>query len=269
MTHIKKLEQSTLEKLSKIFGDTEHGLTGSEIFHTLANNNIADIEPKTSKRHRLQAALHSQQEQDGCAEKILEYVEQLMDPRKYIQKTQVFHNRLQTINKLMSFEGLKMEDDGKFSARLSKAKTISEALIQAEQLDKKLIERNIHDDILKYCQEQLKENNYFHAVLEAAKSIAEKIRTKTGLDKDGSKLIEDAFTIKDGKAKLAINSLQTETERTEQKGFTFLLKGLFMMFRNTTSHAPQIEWAIKESDLLDILNLASLIHRKLDETDEN
>jgi len=42
-----------------------------------------------------------------------------------------------------------------------------------------------------------------------------------------------------------------------------------MMFRNTTSHAPQIEWEIKESDLLDILNLASLIHRKLDETDEN
>lgn len=35
-------------------------------------------------------------------------------------------------------------------------------------------------------------------------------------------------------------------------------------FRNTTAHAPKIHWPINEQDALDILTLASLLHRRLD-----
>ena len=66
------------------------------------------------------------------------------------------------------------------------------------------------------------------------------------------------------KPKLAINPLKTETEIGEQKGFMNLLIGLFGTFRNPTAHAEKIIWDIGEKDALDILSLASLVHRKLD-----
>jgi len=64
---------------------------------------------------------------------------------------------------------------------------------------------------------------------------------------------------------LAFNSLQTKTEQSEHKGLMNLVKGLFGTFRNTTAHAPKIKWVIREQDALDMLSLASLLHRRLDE----
>jgi len=107
-------------------------------------------------------------------------------------------------------------------------------------------------------------DNYFHAVFEATKSVAEKIRLKTGLTSDGSNLVDEAFSFKNNVPYLALNTLQTESEKSEQRGFMNLLKGLFGMFRNTTAHAPKITWRIDEQDALDILSLISLIHRRLD-----
>jgi uncharacterized protein (TIGR02391 family) len=63
---------------------------------------------------------------------------------------------------------------------------------------------------------------------------------------------------------LALNRLQTETERDEQKGLMNLIKGMFGAFRNVTAHAPKISWTVTEQDALDLLTIASLIHRRLD-----
>jgi len=58
--------------------------------------------------------------------------------------------------------------------------------------------------------------------------------------------------------------LQSDTDRGEQRGFVNLLTGLFGTIRNPLAHNPKVEWPIEEGDALDILTLASLIHRKLD-----
>ena len=79
---------------------------------------------------------------------------------------------------------------------------------------------------------------------------------------DGSDLVDAALG---GSAPLlAINSLQTETERSEQRGFTNLIKGVFGTFRNVTAHTPRVCWAVKELDALDLLSTLSYIHRRLD-----
>lgn len=111
-------------------------------------------------------------------------------------------------------------------------------------------------------------DNYFHTVFEATKSVAEKIRKKTGLNSDGSALVDEAFAFKGIIPHLALSSLQSESEQSEQKGFMNLLKGLFGTFRNTTAHAPKITWSISEQDALDILSMISLVHRRLDEAVE-
>jgi uncharacterized protein (TIGR02391 family) len=65
---------------------------------------------------------------------------------------------------------------------------------------------------------------------------------------------------------LAINQLVTETDKGEQRGFINLLTGLFGTIRNPLAHNPKVEWDMSEQDALDILTMASLIHRKLDKT---
>lgn len=122
----------------------------------------------------------------------------------------------------------------------------------------------MHPDVLAFCRAELVQRNYFHAVFEATKSVADKIRTRTGLKSDGGQLVDDAFGIKGGMPALAFNLLQSPTEESEHKGLAMLVKGMFGTFRNTTAHAPKISWPIGLEDALDLLTLASMLHRRLD-----
>ncbi|MHB8384013.1 MAG: TIGR02391 family protein [Candidatus Binataceae bacterium] len=136
----------------------------------------------------------------------------------------------------------------------------------AGRLRSELQRRQVHSDVLRFCRAELLNTippNYFHAVLEATKSVAQKIRDRTGLTSDGAEIVDEAFRI--SSPLLAINSLQTETEQSEQKGFANLLKGMFGTFRNVTGHAAKIMWPITEQDALDLLTLVSYLHRRLDQ----
>jgi uncharacterized protein (TIGR02391 family) len=78
--------------------------------------------------------------------------------------------------------------------------------------------------------------------------------------------VDEAFGIgKKAYAVLAFNSLSTESEHSEHKGLTNLMKGFFGTFRNPTAHAPRIAWKLTEQDALDMMTVASLLHRRLDE----
>src|SRR5690606_6686518 len=103
--------------------------------------------------------------------------------------------------------------------------------------------RRVHPDVLTFCRAELLQQNHFHAVLEAVKSVADKIRTLSSLPSDGAELATQAFALgATGKPRLAINSLSTDTEKGEQRGFMNLLIGLFGTFRNPTAHAAKIYW---------------------------
>lgn len=79
---------------------------------------------------------------------------------------------------------------------------------------------------------------------------------------DGAALVDKVFSIE--RPLLALNTLQTETERSEHKGFAMLLKGCFGAVRNPLAHEPKILWK-GEDDAADYLSLISLMHRKLDD----
>ncbi|MDC5521741.1 TIGR02391 family protein [Acinetobacter baumannii] len=101
-----------------------------------------------------------------------------------------------------------------------------------------------------------------HAVVGLAKVAAERIRLLSSLKSDGADLVNKAFGGQ--QPVLALGSLKTDSERSEQKGFANLLIGLFGAVRNPLAHAPKPNWRMSEQDALDILTLISLIHRKLD-----
>ena len=79
----------------------------------------------------------------------------------------------------------------------------------------------------------------------------------------GAELVQQAFALNGGPV-LAINALATDTDKGEQQGFANLLTGLFGTIKNPLARDPKDEWDMSEQDALDILTMASLIHRKLD-----
>ena len=263
MATIPKFNIGVIESIAKVLGDTGRGLTGSDIGRLLVESDIPDPWPAATKWKRLHEALKQKQQRDRCANNVCMFIQNAMSPARHHSNQEWYSATRYELNKTLAFEGLSLGENGKIS-KSQKASTITEAAARASKLRESLIARRVHPDVLKYCKEELLVDNYFHTVFEATKSVAEKIRQKTGLTSDGAALVDDSFSFKSSVPHLALNALQTESERSEQKGFVNLLKGLFGTFRNTTAHAPKITWAITEQDALDILSLVSLIHRRLD-----
>lgn len=260
---VKSFDLATLESLSKILGDTSSGLTGTEISKFFSECSIEDPGLNSTKWRRLYDSLSQQQQNDRCANNIVFFIQHVMRPSRHFDNHEWFEDTRAKLNKVLSFEGLELEDSGNIKQVL-KTKTISESEARASKLKQNLLSRRVHPDVLYFCKSELLVDNYFHAVFEATKSIAEKIRSKTGLTTDGAALVDDAFSFNNKIPHLALSSLQTESEQSEQKGFANLLKGIFGTFRNTTAHAPKVTWVIEELDALDILSTVSLIHRRLD-----
>jgi uncharacterized protein (TIGR02391 family) len=259
-----KLNDATLEALCDVLGATESGLTGSEIGRYLRDCAIDDPEPTITKRHRLFAALGQRQNRDGCANSVLAFVKRVMDPVRYVGNRDYFERKRTEVNTVLAFSGLTVAEDGRL-LRATAARTLSAAEAAASALRKSLVDRKVHADVLKFCRAELLVDNYFHAVFEATKSIAEKLREKSGRTSDGASLVDEALALgQTGVPRLAFNSLVSDSERSEHTGLMNLIKGLFGAFRNTTAHAPKIHWKITEQDALDILTTVSLIHRRLD-----
>ena len=178
-----------------------------------------------------------------------------------MNKKDDYFELLNRLNPVLSFIGIELTESGKYR-RIERSNTISDAERRANRLIDTLKQRNVHSEVLTYCKAELLVDNYFHAVFEAVKSVADKIRYKSGIHEDGSKLVDIVFSAK--KPLLKINNMSSPTELSEQKGFANLLKGMFGMFRNTVAHEPKIKWEINENDALDIFSLVSLLHRRLE-----
>jgi len=234
-----KFDGGVLESIAKILGDTGCGFSGSEIGKLLIESSFEDVAPNITKWKRLYEALVQKQNQDKCANNILAFIENAMQPARHFDKEEWFEDTRFKLNTVLSFSGYELGKNGKVCLS-TKSSTLSEAAAMASQLREKLIVRNVHSDVLKFCKEELLVDNYFHSVFEATKSVAEKIRTKTDLSSDGASLVDDAFSFKGKIPYLALNTLESKSEQSEQTGFINLLKGLFGMFRNTTAHNPKI-----------------------------
>jgi uncharacterized protein (TIGR02391 family) len=171
------------------------------------------------------------------------------------------------VNERLLLSGLQVRDDGKV-ARVEAAQTLAEAQRRADALRAELVRREVHPDVLHFCRAELMQRNYFHAVLEASKSVAQKLRDLSGLTGDGAGLVDASCSLSSGPI-VAFNALSNEWERSEQTGLAMLLKGLFGTFRNPSAHAPKVLWATSRAEALDMLTLASMLHRRLDEASIN
>jgi uncharacterized protein (TIGR02391 family) len=264
MSVIPSIDEAVLQRICEILADTSTGLTGTEIGKYLRILNIIDPLPNMTKRIRLYEALAQRQQKDNCGNSVIRFIYEVMNPVRHTGNRDYFETKRRELNEILAFSGYELGEDGKLR-NVSAVKTLTDAEERAGKLRSTLKSRGVHPDVLSFCKAELLKDNYFHAVFEATKSVAEKIRQISGLTGDGGELVDQAF----GKGKaglpfIAFNSLQTRTEESEHHGLMNLMKGMFGAFRNVTAHAPKIAWTITEQDALDLLSIASLLHRRLD-----
>ena len=252
--------QAQLEAISGALGDTENGLTGREIALLVAACKMVDPGEMT-KKHRIYNAFVESQNTRQARTHILGFIRKAMSPARYAQQPDRYEPMRAKLNKALAFAGLEIDQAGTLSSTTA-ATTLPEAQRRADELRGDLQARGVHPDVLVYCRAELLADDYFHAVQEAVKSVAAKLRNRTGLSYDGSALVDRALG---GEPPvLAINDRRTPSQLSEQSGFANLVRGTFGMFRNPTAHEARIHWPINKDDAEDLLTLVSMIHRRLD-----
>lgn len=248
-----------LEQLARVLADSA---THAQLSTILSREGFAAPQHGDGpKWFRLLEGMRHRQSRDRTGTPVGALVQVLMNPVRFVGR-QAEHEKLcRDVNAVLAFAGLEVGLDGVLS-RTTRSSTVGEAEGRARKLRGELERRGVHADVLRFCRAELLSDNYFHAVLEASKSVADKIRAKSGLTSDGVGLAQAALG--GAQPPLAINTLATDTEKSEQRGFSNLIVGLFGTFRNPVAHAPRIAWPVSEQDALDLLCTLSYVHRRLD-----
>jgi uncharacterized protein (TIGR02391 family) len=160
-----------------------------------------------------------------------------MAPVRYKDAPSLFAARQGDLNEVLVHVGLRVNDEGKVQ-RGATASTLSEAALHADSIRLELRRRGTHPEVIRFCTAEILAKNNFHAILEATKSVAARLRALTDEAGDGAGLVDAALA--SGRSVtplLAINTGQTQTERDEQNGLANLSKGIFGMFRNPVAPA--------------------------------
>lgn len=262
MPSLRTFTTSELEQICRALGEA---VSGGQLAHCLADAGVpARSAVGSTKWRRLVEDVGAEQRRTGNGDSVLRVIGSVMAPVRFTSDHEKFEKCRSDLNRVLAFTGLELARDGSLVA-VRAAATLTEAEGRAVALHEKLAERGVHADVLAACRAELLEEDYFHTVLEATKSLGEKIRRRTGLDGDGAELADAAFGL--GRANLpalAFNRLDNRNERSEHTGLHHLIKGVFGAFRNPTAHALRTSWPLEEADALDLLQTISLLHRRLD-----
>jgi uncharacterized protein (TIGR02391 family) len=258
MATIPPFAEGQIEALARLLGECGSGTDISRVLH---DRGLADNSGESTKWRRLYWVFLDCQKRYGCGNYVVDFVRAFLTPARFVGRSEDFEAQRRELNTILAFSGLEYGADGQFR-KMDAAATLDEAERRVRTIRSKFQGRPMHAEVVKYCRSELMQDNYFHAVFEAAKGLAQRIRDMTGVEADGASLIDRVFAIE--RPLLALNTLRTETEKSEHKGFSALLKGCFAAVRNPLAHEPKILWE-GEDDAADYLSLISLLHRKLDQ----
>lgn len=92
----------------------------------------------------------------------------------------------------------------------------------------------LHPAIQEAAGELFKNGHYANAIEDAVKALNAFVRYRSGLELDGTTLMERAFSV--GNPVLRFNDLADESDRNEQKGFMQMFSGAVAGLRNPRAH---------------------------------
>ena len=267
-----RLNPQQLEAICGIIGDT---LTKSKLSKLLGQCGV-EIGDDGSRRYPdkyiiglnkkdwLFKCLANELNKSKSFDKVFSFFQAALNPALYTQMDDraKYHHLFEETNKILHFAGLSIDQSGKM-IEVAQAQSLQEVDRRVNHLRKALYDRSIHPEVQKYCIKDYLRKDYYDAVFEAAKGLAERVRRITGLTTDGGTLFQTAFSKKD--PYLFFNSMQTDNELSEFIGLKELLEAVFHLIRNPVAHTPKINWKSDETKALDVLTIISFAHKYLDE----
>ncbi|MCH3973652.1 TIGR02391 family protein [Bifidobacterium tibiigranuli] len=239
------------------------GLSGSEIDSLLQMVRIHERQPGSNKRESLYITLYNTQVRQQAGNIVGAFVARAMNPARYATQPTRFTDLRDQLNEFLVFYGYSVTDEGKLSTG-KRAKNISEGAALAGRLQTELHRRGCHEELFRYCDEELIGRSLFHAITEASKSIPERVRNITGLAGDGAALYDGVFGSNRELPLWTINAYESESDISEHRGFKNLLIGIHGHFRNPRAHTNRILQDEALIDFYDAFSLFSYVHRRLD-----
>lgn len=270
-----ELNQQQLKSICDVLADTSRGLTKSELSLKLGQNGISAVDDGFksngltyqigfNKRDWLYNCFANEVNTKKTFLNIFKFIENALDPVNYTtsEKRDKYNYLFEETNKVLLLIGLEVQADGKIKTAV-KATSLDEVDRRVNNLQKQLYNRAIHSEVTKYCIKDYLRKDYYDAVFEASKGLAQRVREISGLTTDGATLFQTAFNRND--PYIFFNTMQTDSEKSEYAGLRELLESIFHLVRNPAAHTPKINWPTNETKALDILTLISFAHKYLDE----
>lgn len=270
-----ELNQQQLKSICDVLADTSRGLTKSELSLKLGQSGISAVDDGFksdgltyqigfNKRDWLFNCFANEVNTKKTYLNILKFIENALDPVNYTtsEKRDKYNYLFEETNKVLLLIGLEVQEDGKIKAAV-KATSLDEVDRRVNNLQKQLYNRAIHSQVTKYCIKDYLRKDYYDAVFEASKGLAQRVREISGLATDGGTLFQAAFNKND--PYIFFNAMQTDSEKSEYSGLRELLESIFHLVRNPAAHTPKINWCTNETKALDVLTLISFAHKYLDE----
>lgn len=167
---IPTFSENILRQLANLL---EGAVTHRELEGIFRAGGIAECggQPKWEK---ILLALSHRQVSDQCGNNVGVFIQTIMDPVRFVHREAVFDEMQEKLNTILAFCGLQLGKNGKLHP-VSHAQTLSEAQERASRLRSELTRRGVHHDVLAFCRAELLEENFFHAILEATESVADKL----------------------------------------------------------------------------------------------
>ena len=262
--HVPVFDAGIIQGVADVLGETDEGLTGSQIDQALEQARIPNVSPGITKRHCIFNALAAHQNKHGNGKSLVAFINTTMAPVRYRIEPELHARRMAELNEVLIYAGLAVNDKGEVvKLKGGAASTLDEAAQRAGSIRSELRRRGTHRRVLDYCTDELLQKNNFHAMLEAAKSIPARLREMAGVQGDGASLADSILSPGRGSI-VAINDGVSESDRAEQADFASLVKGILGMFRNPTAHDPRLHRDVTDDELLEALTTMSMVHRRLD-----
>ena len=260
------IDRSLIESVCRVLGELTSGYKITIMFKTLNfydDDNIQYGKAVSTKWKRLRDAIIYECTQQHRARPFFQIIEYIMKPIDFVHAPDAWQENRKAINSSLIFYGFELTDSGKI-IQTTAVESVADAQKRLQSFQNKLDMYEIHENVLQFCNKELLQNNYFHAILEASKSVLQRVREISELEPDGTALIQQALSTKNPVILIKGNMLKNETDRSLYNGLKNLLETIVSLYRNPTAHSPKLFDVTSETDAITAFNMMSLAHRILD-----
>ena len=211
-----------LKRLAQILA--EHG-TGREISDAFesSKNDIHEVKPQTATKWlRIYSAFQNSQQATSYNTGVLVFIKNYLSKERFTFAggAEKFNDIRGKINMVLQLDGLEYTEEGKFQT-VKKSLTLSDSERRANVLRDKFNQRNIHPEVMKYCQAEYLNEDHHHVVFEACKGLCQRIRDMSGMaaNGDGVLLVRNMMDRRKGQPpRIQFTDLLTETDRNVHDG---------------------------------------------------